>query len=631
MQGSKTPKPYGTWPASVSAQLVTRSAPNLNHLQAYADQLFWVESRPWEAGRNVIMCRSAKGEIRDLLPTGFSHHSRVHEYGGMAYAVAEHWVYFVNGNDQRIYRLDLRDNSQPIPLTASGPRFADLVVDQQNQQLIAVCEEHQEGCEAENYLAAISLTSKQPSLCKLASGADFYAYPSISPDGQKLCWIEWNHPHMPWDCTQLWQANISEQALADRILVAGGDNNEAIFQPRWSPDNQLYYVSDRNNWWNIYRADSGIVFAKAAEFATPLWQFGMSTYDFIDVNTIGCLWTEQGVWHCGFISITSGELIAVDCDYTSMHAACCHQGRLHLVAGAAASADQLVAADRHSAPISIYAPSTLDIATGNLAEPETVNFASAGDQEVQAFFYSPANSHYRGQDDELPPVIVLCHGGPTGATHCGLNLKIQYWTNRGFAVVDINYRGSTGFGRVFRQALTAAWGIADVEDAQYALNYLIKQQKVDPRRCIIRGGSAGGYTVLSALTFTHSFQAGASLYGIGDLETLARDTHKFESRYLDKLIGPYPENKHIYQQRSPIHHAQKLSCPVIFLQGLEDKVVPPNQAEMMVNILKDKGIEVDHVTFPDEGHGFRKADNIIRALEAELAFYRRVFKLPEGQ
>jgi dipeptidyl aminopeptidase/acylaminoacyl peptidase len=631
MQGRKTAKPYGTWPAPVSAQLVTRGAPSLNHVQSNGDLLFWVESRPWEAGRNVIMCRSAEGSLRDLLPAGFSHHSRVHEYGGMAYAVTENWLYFVNGPDQCIYRVDLKNNRDPEPITAPGLRFADLVVDQQNQQLIAVCEEHREGREAENYLVAISLNAHQPDIRTLVSGADFYAYPNISPDGQKLCWIEWNHPHMPWDCTQLWQAKISEQGLANRILVAGGDNNEAIFQPRWSPDNQLYFVSDRDNWWNIHRADRGIVFAMAAEFATPLWQFGMSTYDFIDADTLGCLWTQQGVWYCGFITITTGELTRIDCDYTSMHAACCHQGRLSVVAGAPTIADQVVEIDPWGCAAAVYAPSNLDLDAGDLARPESINFSTADGQSVQAFFYLPTNSIYQSEENELPPLIVICHGGPTGATDSGLNLKIQYWTNRGFAVVDINYRGSTGFGRAYRHSLATAWGIADVQDTQYAVNYLIEQQRVDPQRCIIRGGSAGGYTVLSALTFTDSFKAGASLYGIGDLETLAKDTHKFESRYLDKLVGPYPEKKHIYQQRSPIHHAQKLNCPVIFLQGLEDKVVPPNQAEMMVNILEHKGIEVDHIRFPDEGHGFRKADNIIRALEAELAFYRRVFKLGKEQ
>ena len=630
----KQPKPFGNWPASISAELVTRGAPGLSNIQSNGERLFWVENRPWEAGRNVIMCRTKDGVISDLLPSGFSHHSRVHEYGGRAYAVNDNWLYFVNGNDQCVYKLDLNNDRDPLPITAPGLRYADLILDETHQQLIAVCEEHpvtdSHSSEAENYLVAISLKGGQKGIKKLVTGADFYAYPSISPNAKKLCWIQWNHPHMPWDCTQLWQASISAEGLDDLELVAGGEDNEAIFQPRWSPDNQLFYVSDKQNWWNIYNSNREVVVDVTAEFATPLWQFGMSTYDFIDSNIIGCLWTQHGNWHAGFINIRDGEISEIDCEYTSMQSACCHQGFLYTVCGTPTNADQVVEIDPKGSVKPIYTPSRLDLKTDDLAKPESINCTTADGQSVQAFFYLPTNSRYRAKDTELPPVIVICHGGPTGATDSGLNLKIQYWTNRGFAVVDINYRGSTGFGRVFRHSLASVWGIADVQDTQYALNYLIEQKKVDPERCIIRGGSAGGFTVLSALTFTDSFKAGASLYGIGDLEILTKDTHKFESRYLDKLVGPYPQDREIYQQRSPIHHTQQLNCPVIFLQGLQDKVVPPNQAEMMVDNLVKRGIDVEHVTFPDEGHGFRKASNIIHALEAEHDFYRRIFKFKDN-
>jgi dipeptidyl aminopeptidase/acylaminoacyl peptidase len=402
-------------------------------------------------------------------------------------------------------------------------------------------------------------------------------------------------------------------------------------------------VSDKNNWWNIYRADGQIVLSKEAEFATPLWQFGMSTYDFIDANTIGCLWTEQGLWYSGFIDIATGTLTSTESQYSSLASACCHQGQLYTVAGAASLANQIVGVNPEGKLTSVYAPSTLKLNENDIAQPQSILFPSGGNagensgktsstnsngnQQVHAFFYPPTNAQYQGLEQELPLVIALCHGGPTSATGSSLNLKIQYWTNRGFAVVDINYRGSTGFGRTYRQGLAVTWGIADVEDTQQAIAYLAKQTKIDPERCLIRGGSAGGYTVLSALTFTDTFKAGASLYGIGDLETLATDTHKFESRYMDSLIGPYPERRDIYLERSPIHHAGGLNCPVIFLQGLEDKVVPPNQAEMMVKLLQDKGIKVAHVTFPDEGHGFRKAKNIINAMESELQFYQEVFNL----
>ena len=641
---NKTKQAFGTWPSAISAELITKAAPSLNCLQSHNNSLYWVEGRPWDAGRSVIMRRDGQGVISDLLPAPFSHSSKVHEYGGMAYAVDDSRLYFVNAVDQCIYKLALDEAQNPVAITKPGLRFADLVIDQTRQRLIAVCETHHEDREPENTLVSVSIANGEVET--LASGADFYAYPRISPDQKKLCWIEWQHPNMPWDSTQLWQANISADCLMDKTLVAGSagnDKQEAIFQPSWSPDNQLYYVSDKHNWWNIYRADGQIVLSKEAEFATPLWQFGMSTYDFIDANTIGCLWTEQGLWYSGFIDIATGTLTSTESQYSSLSAACCHQGQLYTVAGAASLANQIVGVNPEGKLTSVYAPSTLKLNENDIAQPQSILFPSGGNagensgkssstnsngnQQVHAFFYPPTNAQYQGLDNELPLVIALCHGGPTSATGSSLNLKIQYWTNRGFAVVDINYRGSTGFGRTYRQGLAGTWGIADVEDTQQAIAYLAEQNKIDPERCLIRGGSAGGYTVLSALTFTDTFKAGASLYGIGDLETLATDTHKFESRYMDSLIGPYPERRDIYLERSPIHHAGGLNCPVIFLQGLEDKVVPPNQAEMMVKLLQDKGIKVAHVTFPDEGHGFRKAKNIIRAMESELQFYQEVFNL----
>lgn len=618
--------PYGTWPSALSAEKVASAAPKINHIQSCNGLITWVESRPNEGGRNVIVGRSKQGLVTDLIPAPYSHHSKVHEYGGMAYRLLENSLYFVNASDQRIYHQTI-GTSSPVAITEAGARFADLIVDSTNNRLIAVCEQHNGTSEPENYLVSISLEADNHRLEPLARGADFYAYPRISPDGKSLCWIEWHHPNMPWDSTQLWQADIDNHSLENKRLIAGGDGHESIFQPQWSPDNKLYYVSDRNNWWNIYSADNGIVIDMPAEFAMPLWQFGMSTYGFVDANTIGCLWTQHGVWHCGFVDITKGTLTPVPCLYQSMQAACCSSDGLFMVAGASNIADQVVAASKQGIVETIYSPSSLDIASEDLAKPESINFPTANNTRVQAFYYPPTHSQYQGEDKQLPPVIAICHGGPTGATDCSLNLKIQYWTSRGFAVVDINYRGSTGFGRDYRNRLHGAWGVADIEDTEYAIKFLATEQKIDSQRCIIRGSSAGGYTVLSALTFTNTFKAGASLYGIGNLETLASDTHKFESRYLDKLVGPYPEQQNIYHQRSPINHIEQLNCPVIFLQGLEDKVVPPNQAELMVNSLKEKGIPVVYVKFPDEGHGFRKAENIIRAMQAELDFYCDVFDL----
>ena len=402
---SKTTLPFASWPSSLSADKVASAAPKISHIQSNNNLLTWVESRPLEGGRNVIIGRSTDGNVKDLIPSPFSHASRVHEYGGRAYAVSKNTLYFVNAADQRIYQLKIGKKT-PKAITKAGPRFADLLVDNFNNQLIAVCEQHYDGAEPDNYLVAISLDKDNHQLKTLVSGADFYAYPRISPNGKSLCWIEWNHPHMPWDSTQLWTADIENGRINNKKLVAGTEGNEAIFQPQWSPDNQLYYVSDRNNWWNIYSATKGIVLDMPAEFATPLWQFGMSTYDFIDSHTITCLWTDQAVWYCGFVDIARGELKTVQCPYQSMQAACCHDGSLYMVAGAPDTADEVVAVSQHNNVEPVYSPSRLDIEPDNFAIPESINFATANNDQVQAFFYPPTHSQFEGGDQELPPVIA---------------------------------------------------------------------------------------------------------------------------------------------------------------------------------------------------------------------------------
>jgi dipeptidyl aminopeptidase/acylaminoacyl peptidase len=631
MTRSLIAKPFGTWPSTITPELITTAAPGLSSVQSHNENVFWVESRAWEAGRSVILCQDKHGHIREMFPAPFSHNSKVHEYGGSAYTVADNHLYFVNANDQCIYRVALDQETEPEAISQQGPwRFADIIFDGAHRRLIMVCEEHRQQGEPENYLASLVIDGSDQVPTRLVDGADFYAYPRLSADQKTLCWIQWNHPQMPWDATQLWIANNQQLALTEHRLIAGQDCNEAIFQPQWSPDNQLYFVSDRNNWWNIYRfneAGDESIYALDAEFATPLWQLGMSTYCFISESTIGCVWSQNGLWHSGLYDLNTKSMASVISEHSTFQSVCAHNGCMLMIADTPTQANRVISISHDLSTQINYAPTKLRVSKEEFSVPESFYFLSGNDEQVHAFYYSPINANFRGEDNELPPVIAMCHGGPTGSTDCGLNLKIQFWTSRGFAVVDINYRGSTGFGRDYRHSLTGCWGIKDVQDTTYAIDHLANQGKIDRQRCIIRGGSAGGYTVLSALTFTDTFKAGASLYGIGDLEMLARDTHKFEARYLDGLVGPYPQDKATYVARSPIHHASQLNCPVIFLQGLEDKVVPPNQAEMMVDILASKGIKVAHVTFTDEGHGFRKANNIIRALESELAFYRDVFHL----
>ena len=675
----KTPRPCGTWPSPISAEWVTRAAPAVHFVSAHGDSLFWVESRPWDAGRNVIMRKTLDGDLKDLLAPPFSHQSRVHEYGGCAYTVHGDHLYFVNARDQRIYALKMAaqpphgSDQTPYPITPEGPwRFADLMVDPHHQRLIAVGERACENDEAENTLLAIALgddlngaIEHGDAVTPLVDGADFYAYPRLSPDGKTLCWLQWHHPQMPWDGTELWLATLDSAGLpVDRRRVAGG-TDEAIVQPEWSPDGTLFYLSDRSDWWNIYRLDAdknpqdsantAPLVAMPAEFAAPLWQLGARYFDFIDADTIGCLWTASGVWQAATIHIPTAQLECFDTPYTRFHSACCHRGQLVCVAANALLGDRVVslsatAGAKHNPPSieqCVYCPPgapaalTLNnqhsqnhashkqtaLTAADLSSPQSLLFPSADGSRVQGFFYPPTHADYSVPKGEQPPLIVICHGGPTGASSSALNFKIQYWSSRGFAVFDLNYRGSSGFGRPYRQALYQRWGIADVEDTGYAVRHLAAEGLIDPQRCVIRGSSAGGYTVLAALTFSDTFKAGASLYGIGDLEILATDTHKFESRYLDNLVGPYPEARAHYRARSPIHHAERLDCPVIFFQGLKDRVVPPNQAQLMADALRQKGIRVEHVTFAEEGHGFRQAANIIAALEAELAFYSEVFDL----
>ena len=675
----KTPRPCGTWPSPISAEWVTRAAPAVHFVSAHGDSLFWVESRPWDAGRNVIMRKTLDGDHKDLLAPPFSHQSRVHEYGGCAYTVHGDHLYFVNARDQRIYALKMAaqpphgSDQTPYPITPEGPwRFADLMVDPHHQRLIAVGERACENDEAENTLLAIALgddlngaIEHGDAVTPLVDGADFYAYPRLSPDGKTLCWLQWHHPQMPWDGTELWLATLDSAGLpVDRRRVAGG-TDEAIVQPEWSPDGTLFYLSDRSDWWNIYRLDAdknpqdsantAPLVAMPAEFAAPLWQLGARYFDFIDADTIGCLWTASGVWQAATIDIPTAQLECFDTPYTRFHSACCHRGQLVCVAANALLGDRVVslsatAGAKHNPPSieqCVYSPPGAPAAlplknqssqkhashkqtaltAADLSSPQSLLFPSADGSRVQGFFYPPTHADYSVPKGEQPPLIVICHGGPTGASSSALNFKIQYWSSRGFAVFDLNYRGSSGFGRPYRQALYQRWGIADVEDTGYAVRHLAAEGLIDPQRCVIRGSSAGGYTVLAALTFSDTFKAGASLYGIGDLEILATDTHKFESRYLDNLVGPYPEARARYRARSPIHHAERLDCPVIFFQGLKDRVVPPNQAQLMADALRQKGIRVEHVTFAEEGHGFRQAANIIAALEAELAFYSEVFDL----
>ena len=621
-------KPYGSWSSPITSEVIAAAAIGLGQVCLDGDDVYWVEQRPTEGGRNVIVQRAADGGVIDCTPAPFNVRTRVHEYGGGAFTVSGGALYFSNFADQRLYCQRLSET--PEPLTPEGAwRYADAVIDARRNRLICVREDHTEsGREAVNALVAIDLGSGAAQI--LVSDNDFYATPRLSPDGSQLAWITWSHPNMPWDGTELWVADLRDDgALTSMTLVAGGAS-ESIFQPEWSPDGVLHFVSDRTGWWNLYRWRDGRgepLCPKAAEFGQPQWVFGMSTYTFVSPSRMICAYTEQGVWRLASLNTRTQQFESIETPYTDISGLRAASGRVSFIAGSPTEALAIVAFDPDAQTLTTLRRALdLDIDPGYLSNPEPIEFPTSKGRTAHALFYAPANKDETAPAQERPPLIVKSHGGPTSAASTTLNLRTQYWTSRGFAVLDVNYSGSTGYGRAYRQRLNGEWGIVDVEDCVNGARYLVERGDVDGHRLAITGGSAGGYTTLCALTFHDAFSAGASHYGISDLEALAGETHKFESRYLDSLVGPYPERQDLYRARSPIHFTDRLACPLILFQGLEDEVVPPNQAAMMAQALRDKGVPVAYVPFEGEQHGFRRAENIVRALDGELYFYSRIFQ-----
>jgi dipeptidyl aminopeptidase/acylaminoacyl peptidase len=632
MSDTKTTKEaksgFGSWRSPITAQLVSRRSMSFGDLMVDGNDLYWVENRPIETGRSVIVRRSPDGKLRDLLQVPFNARSLVHEYGGGAFTVSNGVVYFVNFEDQRIYRRDPSGAVKPVT-HENGNRYADLIVDGTHDRIICVQEVHQgAGREPANTIVDVSIEQMmRPRI--LVSGSDFYSSPRMSPDGRQLAWLAWNHPNMPWDGTELWIAEIDRTGAVVRAHEIAGGISDSIFQPEWSPDNMLYFASDKTGWWNIYRYTGDkveLVFEFKAEFALPQWNFGLSTYGFIGRGRLACTFNQKGIWHLATIDIETRKMNRVETAYNDITHLKTANGFIFFYGGSPTEALSVISHDLSSHETFVIRRSEeSSVDAGYISMPDLVEFDTSGRRKAYGFFYPPQNKDYAESLDELPPLIVVTHGGPTSCSYASFDLKIQFWTSRGFAVLAVNYGGSTGFGRPYRERLRGKWGIIDVDDCVNGAKYLVQKGLVDGERIIIRGGSAGGYTTLAALTFRDVFKAGASYYGVSDLEALAKETHKFESRYLDHLVGPYPEAKRYYIERSPISHPEGLSAPVIFFQGLDDKVVPPNQAERMVKALRERKIPVAYIAFEGEQHGFRKAENLKRALEAELYFYSRVF------
>jgi len=621
--------PYGSWKSPITSELIASESIGLGQLQFDGEDIYWVEARPTEQGRQVIVQKSPDGKTRDVIPKPFNARNRVHEYGGGDYVVHRGVVYFSNFADQRLYRVNA--GGKPEPLTPDGPfRYADGVIAARQNRLIAVCEDHTASeREASNTLVSIDLEGKEK-LQVLAEGHDFYASPRLSPDATRLAWISWNHPDMPWDRTELWVARLAPDGTLSEPRKIAGELEESIVEPNWSPDGRLYFVSDRGGWWNLYRVREGgieAVLPMEAEFAGAQWVFGQSHYAFESPDSLLCVYSREGKDHLARLDLCAERLKTLETPCVSIRGIQVAGAKAGFWAGFPTGAGALVLMDRVSGNHETLRRSVKqDFDPGYLSTPEAIEFPTSDHRTAYGFFYAPRNRDYRGPEGQLPPLLVLTHGGPTSRSSPALSPSIQYWTSRGFALLDVNYRGSTGYGREYRNQLNGAWGVADVDDCTHGALALAKAGKVDPARLAIRGGSAGGFTTLAALTFRDVFKAGASYYGISDLEALTQETHKFESRYLDRLVGPYPERKDLYLERSPIHHVDRLSCPIIFFQGLEDKIVPPKQAEAMVEALRKKGIAVAYLSFEGEQHGFRKGENIKRALDAELSFYSRIFE-----
>jgi dipeptidyl aminopeptidase/acylaminoacyl peptidase len=632
---SKATVPYGAWPSPISAEMVAQASLGLSAPWLEDGMLWWLESRPLENGRVVLVRRDPGREPADVVPEGFNVRTSVHEYGGGAYCVHGETAFVSNFADQRLYRVDRGGEPVPITLDAGDRRhrYADGRVTADGGLWIGVRERHAESdrsADVVNELVAVATDgSTEPTV--IASGRDFYSNPRIAPDGSRLCFLAWDLPWMPWDGCELHVADLaSDGALTNVEHVAGLDGRESIWQPEWSPEGDLVFASDRSGWWNLERIRDGerdVLHAAEAEFGFPAWVFGSRSYAFLGDGRIFCEYEQDGFTHRALLDPTSGAFDEVDLGLDVGFESVTTEGStVVLAAGSATTPMRLISLDVATGSTEVVrASSELTIDPGYLSTPRAIEFPTDGGRTAHALVYGPANGDYESPDAELPPLLVFSHGGPTGSTSAAFSLGRQFWTSRGFAIVDVNYGGSSGYGREYRERLNGEWGVVDLADCVNAARFLVEQGEADPDRLLIRGGSAGGYTTICALTFTDAFAAGAAYFGIADLEQFAGgETHKFELEYEHTLIGPYPEQAAVYRERSPIHFADRISTPMLVLQGADDRVVPPAQAELIVEALAARSVPHAYVLYEGEGHGFRKAENIIDSLEAELSFYGQV-------
>jgi len=619
---------YGTWSSPISAQLLVTDAVSLSAPSVDGDAIYWVEGRPSEGGRNVLVRRSAAGVVEDVVPEGFGVRTLTHEYGGRCAVVHNGVAYFSNFADQRLYRLAPGD--APVAITPESPserawRYADPIVTDDGRHLICVWECHE--AEQVNNTLVVLPTDGSAAPRVLAQGHDFFAAPTLSPDGRRLAWVAWDHPQMPWDGTELCEASLSETLEITSVRVVAGGTDEAVQEPRYGVDGSLFFISDQTGWWNLYldAPEGPLPLApRDAEFAGPAWVFGVPSYAPRADGSLAVTWTEGGRMHLGTLA-AGRELIEVPLAATTLGSLSIAGDQVLAIAGSPTAPLAVVTIDVSSGGCSVLKQSRqLTIDAAYVSVPKAIEYPTEHGLTAFGLYYPPTNPDFVAPAGSLPPLIVASHGGPTGNCSSVLDYEIQFWTSRGFAVVDVDYGGSTGYGRAYRERLKGNWGVVDLDDCVNAAKFCVATGRADPEGLLIHGWSAGGYTTLCALTFRDAFAAGASYFGVGDLGALARDTHKFESRYLDGLVGPWPERQDLYEERSPIFHTDLLSTPVILFQGLEDEVVPPAQAEAMVAALRANGVPFAYVAYEGEQHGFRKAESIIRSAEAELSFYGQV-------
>jgi dipeptidyl aminopeptidase/acylaminoacyl peptidase len=638
----------GSWPTPITSEVVVAQAVRLSDARADGEDLIWAEGRPAEAGRTTLVRRSPDGRTTELLDRKANARTAVHEYGGGAWWVRDGILWYADWADQRLYRREPETGRStaltPEPAVPNGDRYADGDVSPDGNWIICIREHHPPGggvVDVRNELVRIA--AHEPSTPEVVvSGPDFVCSPRWSPDGRRVCWVQWDHPNMPWDSTEL----CVSQDGADPQRVAGGPG-ESVVEPRWSDDGSLHFISDRTGWWNLYRWDPDAasveqLTALEAEIALPQWGLGGARYALLDRGRI-VFAQERGGFDRLSVRHSDGTVSDLELPFTvvrSLRRA--GPDRVVVVASSPTAEPSvvLIGLDEHGGvgEVQEIEPardlSLLGVGVDFISTPQEVEFPSADGRSSYAIVYEPANPGFVAPDGELPPLLVDVHGGPTAAAAAELDVDIQYWTSRGFVVACVNYGGSTGYGRQYRELLNGAWGLVDVEDSISLARWLADQGRVDPARMAIRGGSAGGYTTLAALVAPDNpFTAGADYFGVADLEAMAADTHKFESRYLDGLIAPYPEGREVYEERSPIHHIDRFTQPLIVLQGLEDEVVPPNQATMIVEALQAKQVPVAYLPFEGEQHGFRREENIRRALDGELSFYSQIwgFELPADE